>query len=120
MAGRGAKPGERRGGRKKGTPNKRTLYLERMKERAFDPFEITMQIAAGEVEETEVVKDAKGKPVAVKVPLSWRLRLDAAKELMQYIAPKLRAIEHSGPDGGPIPVTRIVREIVDPRNDPED
>jgi hypothetical protein len=49
-----------------------------------------------------------------------RLRVDARKWAMSKMAPKRYGEkvtqELSGPDGGPIPVSRIVRSIVDPGN----
>lgn len=41
---------------------------------------------------------------------------DYAKEAAPYVRPKLAAIEASGPDGGPIEVEAIRREIVDPQH----
>lgn len=115
-----ARHGERTpgSGRQAGTPNKRTAHLQRLIDGSTDPFEIVRQIAAGEVENTHVIgKDAAGSPITVKTPLDWRLRLDAAKELMQYLEPKRKAIEHSGLGGGDIPVAVIKRVIVDPKNE---
>lgn len=41
------------------------------------------------------------------------LRFYAAKEAAQYIHPKRRAVEHSGPDGGPINVKeQLVSDLV--------
>ena len=101
------------GGREKGTPNKRTQYLDRIKASGVDPFNIMLKIANGEVEETEIIKGKDGKPVKVKVPIPWRLRLDACKELAQYLEPKKKAIEITGKDGEQF-VSRIERVIVDP------
>lgn len=39
-------------------------------------------------------------------------RLDAAKSAAPYIHPRLAAVEHSGPDGGEIPVGLRVIELV--------
>jgi hypothetical protein len=43
-------------------------------------------------------------------------RLDAAKSAAPYVHPRLAAVEHSGPDGGPILYQKIERVIVDPAN----
>lgn len=77
---RGAKKGERRGGRVKGTPNKDTRNLWAICERMnFNPFEALVQFAqTGGLEADE------------------NLRFNAAKEVAQYILPKRKAIEHSG------------------------
>lgn len=123
---RGSKPGERRGGRQKGARNKKTIInkkrLERLQKMGFDPFEIARQIAMGEVQDTIVLpaKGKDGKPQAVKVDIPWKLRLDAAKELMNYMEPKRRAIEVTGADGEDLrTITRIERVIIDPKNDSE-
>jgi hypothetical protein len=42
---------------------------------------------------------------------------DYAKECAPYVAPKLAAIEASGPDGGPIQLEGIDRIIIDPAAD---
>jgi hypothetical protein len=83
---RGSQPGERRGGRQQGTPNKSTLVK-------------AAELAAGG-----------------ELPLDYMLRVmrdtaaeyprrdDMAKAAAPYVHAKLAAIEHSGPEGGPIQV----------------
>lgn len=39
-------------------------------------------------------------------------RMDAAKAAAPYCHARLAAIEHSGPDGGPVQFAKVVREIV--------
>ena len=61
---RGSKPGERRGGRARGTPNKRTLFLEeRLEELNCDPIGYMAQ----------VMMDEEAHP---------QVRFSAAKELV--------------------------------------
>jgi hypothetical protein len=65
-------------GRKKGTPNKRTLeVLAVLEEENCDPIRYLARVATGQ-EEANMA------------------RFMAAKELLQYAAPKLKAVEHSG------------------------
>jgi hypothetical protein len=72
---RGAKPGERRGGRSKGTPNKRTeAVAERLEALGCDPIEGMARIAMDETVELSI-------------------RAQMYKELAQYVAPKRRAVE---------------------------
>ncbi len=90
MAGLGSKPGERRGGRKKGTPN-----------------------TASAKREAEIAKSGK-------TPLQFLLdrmrnaeadiaeRIDCAKAAAPYVHYKLASVEHSGDGGGPL-VVEIVR-----------
>jgi hypothetical protein len=77
MAGGGSKPGERRGGRKRGSPNRRTLdVIEKLAALDCDPIEGMALIAMDK-----------------KSPVELRGRMFA--ELAQYIAPKRKAVEHS-------------------------
>lgn len=91
MAGKGSKPGEYRGGRRKGTPNKKTvlfqLATERMIAEGVDPIEI-------------LCKAAKG---IIKSPI----RVRAAIELAKYGWAQRKAIEVSGIGGGPIEVEHV-------------
>lgn len=100
---RGSAPGERRGGRQKGTPNKKTQAIQdKLDSIGLDVFESMAQIA-----------------VQAKAEGDMQTALTALKELAQYIAPKRKAVEVaaevSGPEGGPIEVSRI--ELVAPNID---
>lgn len=90
MAGKGSAPGERRGGRKKGVPNKASI------ERAA-------AIAASGLTPVDfllgVMRDDK-KELAT--------RIDAGKAVAPYVHPKLANIEVTGKDGGPLEV-RVVQ-----------
>ena len=80
----GSKPGERRGGRCKGTPNKRTLAVaEVLGELGLDPIKQMGQIAMDERVEVSI-------------------RVQVLKELCQYIAPKRKAVAITGEDGRPL------------------
>jgi hypothetical protein len=84
MAGRGSTPGERRGGRAFGTPNKVTAGLrERLAARGADP----LDFLAGVVADTS---------------LDLPLRLEAAKSLMPYSYPRLSAIDLAAAHRQPI------------------
>lgn len=83
MSNRGAKPGERRGGRGKGSKNKATKDVEaRLKALDCDPIEGMAIIAKQSMDEGELA-----------------LAGQMYKELAQYIAPKRKAIEMTGVDG---------------------
>src|SRR5262245_62123280 len=85
----GSKPGERRGGRKAGTPNKRTLrtrdelwaYIEQVGD-AANPFRRLVD---------RMVSTA-----------SEAIEITCAQALADRLLPKLKAVEHTGKDGGPI------------------
>ena len=81
---RGSSPGERRGGRKKGTPNKKTAKAaktiqETIERIGCDPLEAMLEIA-----------------IQAKNEGDLQLSLSAYKELAQYVAPKRKAVEVSG------------------------
>jgi len=90
------------GGRKKGTPNKSTSYLqERCEALGVDPFEILIRFAAGDwkglgYESSErcagVSKD--GQPW-YEDTISPEVRQKAAKEACEYLYPKRKAMELS-------------------------
>lgn len=74
-------------GRKPGIPNKRTAELQKAVARAgITPLDYMLGI----------IRDTS---------IDHPIRLDAAKAAAPYVHPKLASIEHSGPDGGPIPIT---------------
>jgi hypothetical protein len=87
---RGAAKGERRGGRSKGTPNKRTKEFQQRVERYGDPVEWQMKIMNGIDPDTD-------KPA--KPPYDIAMRLDAAKGAANYVRPKLSSVEHKGTIG---------------------
>lgn len=84
---RGAKKGERRGGRSKGTLNKRTVLFETVREacerKGYSPAETLIEIASNRRNDAGV----RGR---------------AAAELCSYLYPKKRAVEVSGPGGSPL------------------
>ena len=76
--------GNKTGGRKKGTPNKRTQeVIDQLTALDCDPIEGMAKIAL----------DEKNTP---------ELRGRMFSELSQYIAPKRKAIEHTGESGEPV------------------
>lgn len=84
----GAAPGERRGGRQKGTPNKpKQALIEMMAERwpGYHPVMAMADIANDDSVDLET-------------------RFAAHREVAQYVEPKRKAVEHTGPDGGPVQV----------------
>ena len=93
---RGSKPGEHRGGRRAGTPNKRTLdVIERLDALGCDPIEGMARIAMDQGNSPEL----RGKMFA---------------ELAGYVAPKRKAIDHDLPDVGSTPLGVIFLPPKDP------
>jgi hypothetical protein len=84
---RGSKPGERRGGRQKGTLNKTTkTILDKFEELNCDPLEGMIRIAERAMEEGDL-----------------QMAGSMYKELAQYVAPKRKAVELSNEQGsGPL------------------
>ncbi|MBB4017367.1 hypothetical protein GGR16_002396 [Chelatococcus caeni] len=76
--------GFKTGGRKKGVPNKVTLKREaEIKASGLTPLDYMLQLLRNPKNPRDV-------------------RFEAAKAAAPYVHPKLAAIEHSGPGGGPI------------------
>lgn len=84
-------------GRQKGTVNKKNLdVIQKLAELNCDPLEGMAIIAKKAMESND-----------------YALAGNMYKELAQYIAPKRKAIEHTGADGGSLGVTIIERVIID-------
>jgi hypothetical protein len=82
--------GRKTGGRVKGTPNKGTVAVaERLEAIGCDPIEGMARIA-----------------MDINTPLDVRAKLYS--ELAQYIAPKRKAIEHSGESTGVGPMLGVL------------
>lgn len=83
-------------GRKKGTPNKRTLALkERMAELGCDPIEFMAKIVNGDMILPVVLGVYEGAPIIEDMAPSYEIRVSCAKELAMYLYPKRKAIEVS-------------------------
>jgi hypothetical protein len=94
---RGSKPGERRGGRQKGTPNKASAAREAaIRKSGLTPLDYMLKL----------MRNRK---------LDQDTRLEAAKAAAPYVHPKLNSVEFTGPNGGPVQVEEVRRTIVDPR-----
>ena len=78
---RGSAPGERRGGREKGTPNRRTAFARRVADMAAQSETTPLSYLLS------VMRD-------VEAPAEQRL--EAAKAAAPYVHPRLSAIDHSG------------------------
>lgn len=90
------------GGRKAGTPNRATRLVQETLDRlGCDPITIMALICMDEENPPE-------------------LRGKMASELAQYIHPKRRALEHSGPDGGKIPLEYIDRLLAAAADDDDE
>lgn len=95
------------GGRKKGTPNKKsTLIEEKCKELGCDPAEILMRFCLNDEKGLGYtgprIKMAPGGVVIEEPWITSEMRLKAASELMEYLYAKRKAVEVTGEDGGPI------------------
>lgn len=90
----GAKPGERRGGRKKGTPNKKNAeVIKAVEEGGVTPLAYMLGVMRN-----PIPVDADSK---LKVEMTV-LQFEAAKAAAPYVHPRLAAVEHTGKGGGPI------------------
>lgn len=105
MAKGGAKPGERRGGRQAGVPNR----ARREDKIAIE--DLAKKFAPSALQALAHVA-TKGESEAARVSASVAL-LDRG-----YGKPR-QALEHTGPDGGPVQFQQVRRVIFDPRK-PDD
>lgn len=84
---RGALPGQRRGGRTKGIPNKASAAkAAEVAASGLTPLDYMLS----------VMRDTKADVAR---------RDDMAKASAPYVHPKLAAVEHTGADGGPMAMT---------------
>lgn len=98
--------GKKTGGRTKGTPNKdKAELLEAIrvavKDKDYHPVVQLALVATNEEIVTRALKLPNGTEIPIEVPrISDELKVTAAKEVAQYVAPKLKAIEHSAGEDG--------------------
>src|SRR5689334_15000923 len=87
---RGSRPGERRGGRQKGTPNRATAAkAAAIAESGLTPLDYLVSVLRDET-----------------VPRAERM--EAAARAAPYVHPRLSAVAHTGADGGPIEVEQAI------------
>ncbi len=84
------------GGRKAGTPNKKTQLVEEILNTiGCNPLENLARIANGESMRSLIsLNKDNGEYVVDDVPPTLEQRLTANKELCQYLYPKRKAIDH--------------------------
>jgi hypothetical protein len=91
MPGGGSKPGERRGGRKKGTPNKGTIILRTVRAaceaEGIDPVVMLVRMSDPE------------QPIEFDFP---ELRAKVAMGLLEFMQPKIVRNELTGANGGAV------------------
>lgn len=110
MAGGGAKPGERRGGRQKGTPNKatkdaRAVIAKFLDDSAPEARKLWLEVARG--------RKSRGKKGGFVVAPDPARALEIIAKLGEFVIPKLARTEHSGPHGGAIPLANATANISD-------
>lgn len=90
---RGSKPGERRGGRKKGVPNKdKQAEIEAIKKTGMTPLEYLTSVYQSPLppEISEAIAKNKLDVETIQAVSGWHARrLDAAKAAAPYVHPKL-------------------------------
>lgn len=98
------------GGRKKGTPNKKTqIVMDILESMNCNPIYNLALMAMGEpIECLTYVNRETGEYVVDEIPGTYEQIKDANKELANYVYPKRKAVEHTGQDGKEL-VVQIVR-----------
>ena len=123
---RGSRPGERRGGRQKGTPNKKTAAIaEKLERLGCDPIEGMAMIALGDVPCAACKGEGSvrwsGSDAAYRcdacngggrdaVPIELRAKMYV--ELAGYVASKRKAVDHDGASTDQL-VVEVVRFCAD-------
>lgn len=100
------------GGRKPGSPNKRTKAAQDLaKEMGVDPVQFMLSILASDTVQVAMVNEqgcvvlgADGQPIMLTKPIPLDLKADMAKAVAAYIHPKLQATQVTGKDDGPVAV----------------
>jgi hypothetical protein len=97
---------------RKGIPNKRTAdLLDLAQELDCNPFEILLHFAKGNFKELGLPewteKTSKQGDKVMEPTISPELRQKSAKDACEYLFPKRRAVEHSGPDGADLLVKLV-------------
>ncbi len=95
----------RTGGRARGTPNKATQLGRDFIIRRGAPIEVLCKIARGE--KIQAAADAGSASKRQGVFPSIDQRLAAARILAAKLVPDLKAVEASGPGGGPMVLTLV-------------
>lgn len=108
---RGSKPGERRGGRKKGTPNKITIEQRQLVKALLDK---KLPDLEQMIEETrfgiEIEKQMQdGQTVVGRLNADPKGAAELMIKLMEFSIPKLGRMEHVGEDGGPVEF--VIRDL---------
>lgn len=118
----------RSAGRPKGSLNKKTVALLDLAEQLglkSDPLRYLLTLVAcdGAIQVPIIdpatgkpQKDETGRPLLEWKAISVRQKIDACKELMPYIRPKLSATQVTGANGGPVEtaVLDIAQILADP------
>lgn len=82
-------------------------------ESTWDPLDTLVEVALGAPLTTANGLGGVDTELGTRV-LDHDMRLSAAKELANFLYPKLKAIEHSGPEGGDIPIRhQLVDDIAE-------
>lgn len=115
MSARKGSPKAAGSGRKKGTVNKNSAPLRaKAEELGIDPFEVLLYFVAGDWEKLgydsrmEVVGYSQYGDEIEDYTITPELRQKAAKDACEYLYPKLKATEHSGPNGSDLPASVII------------
>lgn len=118
----------RSAGRPKGALNKKTAALHDLMDQmgmSADPLRYLLALIASDgcvqvpvvdPESGKPMKDEKGKPVMEWKAVTVKMKLDACRDVLPYLRPKLAATQVSGQDGGPVQtaVLDIAQILADP------
>lgn len=98
--------GEKTGGRKKGTPNKRSFdAIELAQEYDCDPLEFLLKVMTNDWKGLGFKSEFKPKSKylkELKPNITFDQRIRAAEEALQYLYPKRKPVDKNGDDQDPL------------------
>jgi len=113
---RGSKPGEHRGGRRKGTPNKATAARQvQVAASGKTPLDVmldNMRFAHEQAERLMEDLNEGSATTQLSEVMKWRqIAQEAAKDAAPYVHPKLSSVEHGGNDKKPVQMRMTIQFV---------
>lgn len=103
---------------KRGRGKNKIFLLKRLQDMYGEDFHPIMQMAKNAHKAQVLIdnyeQDENLDPQALFAGLKFAV--DAWDKVANYTEPKLKAIEVTGEDGGPVQITEVARTIVDPKH----
>ena len=97
---------------RKGSPNKnKTFLLNRLQDMYGKDFHPILRMAENADRMQTLLDEVDPDDKAILFQ-GLKTAVDAWEKVAAYTEPKLKAVEHTGPDGGPLQITEVTRTII--------